>query len=112
MYLTRGGNVQRPLTSGPGGGGPAKSPGRPARFYVGLACGFVDMCLHEKGKAKAAEKVVGGLSTWLVGHVAWSADRHMVSYRLGQVGGAPPQPYKYPLLVEIRTHTTFWRFHL
>jgi hypothetical protein len=30
---------------------------------------------------------------------------HLVSYRLSQVGGAPPWPYKYPPLVEIRTHT-------
>jgi hypothetical protein len=33
--------------------------GRPARFYVGLARGFVHTCLHEKGKAKAIEKVGG-----------------------------------------------------
>jgi hypothetical protein len=33
---------------------------RPARFYVGLAHGIVHICLHEKGKAKAAEKVGGG----------------------------------------------------
>jgi hypothetical protein len=37
--------------------------GRPGRFYVSLARGFVDTCLHEKGKAKAVEKVGGGLST-------------------------------------------------
>jgi hypothetical protein len=47
----------------PGGGWPAKSPGRPARFYVGLGWRFVDMYLHEKGKAMAVEKVSGGLST-------------------------------------------------
>jgi hypothetical protein len=52
MYLTRGGSVQRPLTSGPGGG-------QPARFRVGLACGFMHTCLHEKGKAKVVEKVGG-----------------------------------------------------
>jgi hypothetical protein len=64
-------------------------------------------CLHQKGKAKAVEKVGRGLSTWSTGHVAWPADRHLVSYRLGQVGEAPPQPYKYPPLpVEINTHTT------
>jgi hypothetical protein len=34
---------------------------------------------------------------WLAGHVARLASRHMVSYRLGQVGGAPPQPYKCSL---------------
>jgi hypothetical protein len=45
---------------GPGGSQSAKSPGRPARFYVGLARGFMPTCLHEKGKAKAVEKVGGG----------------------------------------------------
>jgi hypothetical protein len=29
-------------------------------FYVGLARGFMHTCLHEKGKAKAVEKVDGG----------------------------------------------------
>jgi hypothetical protein len=37
------------------------------------------------------------------------AGRHLVSYRLGQVGGAPTQPYKHPPLVEIRTHTPHFR---
>jgi hypothetical protein len=55
---------------GPRGGGPAKSPGRPARFYVGLARGFVHTCLHEKGKAKAMGKVGGDQITWPVGHMA------------------------------------------
>jgi hypothetical protein len=60
MYLRRGGSVQRLLISEPGGGRPAKSPSRAARFYVCLARGFAHMCLHEKGKAKAVEKVSGG----------------------------------------------------
>jgi hypothetical protein len=52
-----------------------------------------------------AEKGGGSCSTWLVGHMARPAGHHLVSYRLGQVGGAPSQPYKYPPLVEIRRHT-------
>jgi hypothetical protein len=56
----------------------------------------VDTCLHEKGKAMVVEKVGGALSTQPAGHVAWPASRHLVSYRLDQVGGAPPQPHKYP----------------
>jgi hypothetical protein len=44
----------------PGGGRPAKSSGRSARFYVGLDHDFVHTCLHKKGKAKAVEKVGGG----------------------------------------------------
>jgi hypothetical protein len=37
--------------------------GRPARFYVDLAHGFMHTCLHEKGKAKEVEKVGGGQTT-------------------------------------------------
>jgi hypothetical protein len=48
--------VQRLLTSGPGGGWPA-------RFYVGLAHVFVHMCLHEKGKPS------GGESWWRPNHM-------------------------------------------
>jgi hypothetical protein len=47
----------------------------------------------------AVEKVGGG-------QTHWPADRHLVSYRLSQVGGAPPCPYKYPPTSESRhTHT-------
>jgi hypothetical protein len=45
---------------GPGGGRPARSPGRLGRLYIGLAHGFVHTCLYEKGKAKVVEKVSGG----------------------------------------------------
>jgi hypothetical protein len=44
------------------------------------------------------EKVGGG-------QTHWSAHRHMASYHLSQVGGAPPWPYKYPLPVKVDTHT-------
>jgi hypothetical protein len=57
--------VQRSLTSGPRGWPVGQIPGRPARFYVSLACGFMHMCLHEKGKAKVVEKVSGGQTTWV-----------------------------------------------
>jgi hypothetical protein len=70
---------------GPGGGQLAKSSIQSARFYVGLARGFMDTCPHEKGKAKAVEKVGGGLNTRPVGH-------HLVSYHLSHVGGAAPRP--------------------
>jgi hypothetical protein len=56
MYLTGGGSVQRPLTSGP--------RGWLARFYVSLARGFVHTCLHEKGKAQG-----GGESQWRPNHM-------------------------------------------
>jgi hypothetical protein len=81
---------------GPGGGQPAKSPGRTARFYVSLAYGFVHTCLHEKEKAKAVEKVSGGQITWPTGHMARLASHHLVSHRLNQVDNPSLDPYKYP----------------
>jgi hypothetical protein len=78
------------------GGQPAKSPGRPARFYVGLARGFVHTCLHKKGKDKAVEKVGGGRTTWPAGHVAKPASQQLTSCRLNQVGNPSLDPYKYP----------------
>jgi hypothetical protein len=65
---------------GPGAGWQAKSPGWPARFYVGLPRGFVHTCLHEKGKAKMVEKVGGGLTTWSDSHVARPIGHHLASY--------------------------------
>jgi hypothetical protein len=53
-----------------------------------------DTCLHKKGRAKAVQKVGRGLCIRSVGHMAWPAGCHLVSYHLGQVQGAPPQPYK------------------
>jgi hypothetical protein len=63
----------------------------------------------------AVEKVGGGRTYWPAGHVARPVGCDMVSYRLGQVGGASPWLYKYPPTDEsghTHTHTTFWRFHL
>jgi hypothetical protein len=54
------------------------------------------MCLDEKGKAMAVEKVGGGQTHWPAGDVARLAYHHLVSYHLDQVSGAPPWHYKYP----------------
>jgi hypothetical protein len=45
-------------------------------FYVGLAHGFEDTCLHEEWKAKMVKKVGGGHSTQSAGHMAWLAGHH------------------------------------
>jgi hypothetical protein len=71
-----------------------------------LAHGFVDTCLHEKGKGKAVEKVSGGLSTPLAGHVAWRITTSAKSVEL--LHG----PINAPIPMEIRTHTRFWIFDL
>jgi hypothetical protein len=55
--------------------GVASQPG-----FVGLARGFMHTCLHEKEKAKEVEKVGGGQTTWLAGHVARPASHHFMSY--------------------------------
>jgi hypothetical protein len=53
--------VQKPLTSGAGGWPAGQIPWPAGQvFFVGLARCFVHTCLHEKGKAKAVEKVGGG----------------------------------------------------
>jgi hypothetical protein len=55
----------------------------------------------------AVEKVGGGRIHWPAGHVTRPAGRHLVCYPLGQVGGAPPWPYKYPPTGESHhTHDT------
>jgi hypothetical protein len=72
-----------------------KSLGRPARFYVGLAHGFVHTCLHEKGKAKAVEKVSEGQTKWPTGHIARLADHYFASYQFNQVSNHSLDPYKY-----------------
>jgi hypothetical protein len=52
------------------------------------------------------EKVGGGQTHWPADHVARLASRHLVSYHLGQVVGAPPSLYKYSPTGESRhTHT-------
>jgi hypothetical protein len=67
----------------------------PARFYVGLARGFVHTFLHEKGKAKAVDKVGRGRPTWPAGHVARPAEHHLATYQLNHVGNPSLDPYKY-----------------
>jgi hypothetical protein len=82
--------------------------GRPAKFYIGLARGFMHTCLHEKGNAKAVEKVGEGRITWPAGHVARLAGHHLASYRLNQGGNPSLDPYKYPSTSGNQNmHTTF-----
>jgi hypothetical protein len=79
MYVTQGDNVQRPPPSGPRGWlvGQLLSRFRPKLL------GHVST---QEGKGRAH---------WLASDVARSAGRHLASYHLGQVGGAPPWPDKY-----------------
>jgi hypothetical protein len=49
-------------------------------------------------------EVGGGHEKSSAGHVARPPARHLVSYHLSQVSGAPPRPSKYPPTVEMRRH--------
>jgi hypothetical protein len=64
-------------------------------FFVDLARGFKDKCLHEK-KAKVVEKVGGCHSTQPTDHVAWPTGHNLAPNRLLQVGGAPHDPINTP----------------
>jgi hypothetical protein len=75
MYLTRGGSVQRSLTSGP--------MGWPASQVLCLFSPW--LCAHvctQEGEGQGG----GGR---LAGH-------HLVGYHLNQVGNPSLDPYKYP----------------
>jgi hypothetical protein len=85
MHLTQGGSVQRLLTNGPRGWPTGQILSR-----FGPRLPRHESTQEEKGQGKRR------CSTRPASHVARPANHHMVSYCLGQVGGAPSQPYKYP----------------
>jgi hypothetical protein len=62
-------------------------------------------CVYMRREAMVVEKVSGGQTHWSTGHVARLTGHHFASYCPSQVGGASPWPYKYPLLVNVDTHT-------
>jgi hypothetical protein len=76
--LTHGPSGPNPRPKGSKGRPTPKLFGRPAMFYVGLAHGFEDTCLHEEEKNKEAEKVGGGHSTRLADRVVWPASHLLV----------------------------------
>jgi hypothetical protein len=94
MYLTRGGSVQRPLTSGPSGWPAGQTP------LMGRLHGDT---LQEAVTGNPKPKVGGGQTPWPPDHVARPVGHHLVSYRLNQVGNPPWTPINTPLLVEINT---------
>jgi hypothetical protein len=81
---------------------------QPTHFWVGSDENFLDTCLHKNGKVVAVVKVGGDWTHWLADQVARPAGHHLAGYHLGQVGGGPPWPYKYPPTSESR-HTPHFR---
>jgi hypothetical protein len=73
VYLTCGGSVQRPLTSGPRGW-PASPTFKP---LTGWLCSGT---LQEVVEGKPKMKVGGGRAPWLAGHVTRMAGHHLTCY--------------------------------
>jgi hypothetical protein len=105
VYLTRGGCMQRPLTSGWPVGQTPWPAGSTLQPLTGWLCGDT---LQEAVEGNPKLKVARGQTPWLVGHVARPAGQYLACYQLNQVGNPSLDPYKYPPLpVEIKaTHST------
>jgi hypothetical protein len=107
MYLTRGGSVQRPLTSGPRGWPASQTPWPASPTLQPLVGRLHGDTLQEEVTWNPKLKVSGGRIPWSLGHMARPAGHHLASYRLNQVSNPSLDPYKYPLPVEINTpHST------
>jgi hypothetical protein len=88
MHPTRGGSVQRPLTSGPKGW-PASPTLQPLTDWLhGHA-------LQEAVTMNPKLEVSGSWTRWPLGHVARPAGQHLACYRLNQVSNSSLDPYKY-----------------
>jgi hypothetical protein len=100
VYLTCGLSRANPRPNGPKGrpAGPTPWPASHVLSQFSLRLHGHVSTREEEGQGR------GNRSTRPAGHVARSDCHHLPSYRLIQVGGTPPRPYKCPL-VEIRTHT-------
>jgi hypothetical protein len=104
VYLTRGLSGPNPRSNGPRG-----RPAGPIPWLVGWVLGQFSPRLHGHVSTREEEGQGCGERQWKsfhpAGHMARLGGSHLVSYCLGQVGGAPPRFYKYPPLVKIRRHT-------
>jgi hypothetical protein len=84
MYLTQGGSVQRPLTSGLRG------------WLVGqVLCLFGPWLRARVSTQEGEDQGGGGRTTWPAGQVARPTGHHLASYQLNQVGNPSLDPYKY-----------------
>jgi hypothetical protein len=87
VYLTRGGNVQRLLTSGPKGWPAGETPwpvGPTLQPLAGWLCGGT---LQETVEGNPKLNIGGGRTPWPAGH-------HFACYQLNQVGNPSLDPYK------------------
>jgi hypothetical protein len=98
VYLTRGLSGPNPKPNGLGAGQPGLKSVQPTTSWTHV--------YTRRGRPRWWRKAVEAVPPY-----RWAmclgrpVDRHLVSYHLSQVSGAPPRPYKYPPSVEIRTYT-------
>jgi hypothetical protein len=107
MHLTRGGSVQRPLTSGPRGWSVSQTPwpaGPTLQPLMGLLHGHA---LQKVVTRNLRLEVSGSQTWWEAGHVARPAGQHLACYQLNQVGNSSLDPYKYPPANGIQDTTLF-----
>jgi hypothetical protein len=96
VYLTRGGRVQRLLTSRTKGWPTGQTPwlvGSTLSPLTGWLCGDT---LLEAVEGNSKLKVSGGRTPWPGGHVARLVSHHLACYRLNQFGNPPWTPINAP----------------
>jgi hypothetical protein len=99
--------VQMPLTSGPRGWPAGQSSWMAGPTLQPLTGWLRGDTLQEAVEGNPKLKVGFFQTPWPAGHVARQAGHYLVCYRLNQVSKPFLDPYKYPLLVEIKaTYST------
>jgi hypothetical protein len=92
MYLTGGGSVQRPQTSGPRGWPIGQTPWSVGPTLRALAGQLHGDTLQEAVTGNPKLKVGGGRNQWPANHVARPAGQHLACYRLNQVSNSSLDP--------------------
>jgi hypothetical protein len=82
MHLTRGGSVQRPLTSGPRGWPADQTPWLASPTLQPLTGWLHGHALQEAVTRNLKLDVGGSRTRWPPGHVARPAGQHLACYRL------------------------------
>jgi hypothetical protein len=109
VYLTRGGSVPRPLSSGPRGWLASQTPWPASPTLQPLTGWLHSDTLQEAIEGNPRVKVSRGETPWPAGHVARLALHHLECYRLNHVGNPSLDPYKYPPTCGNQSNThNFW----
>jgi hypothetical protein len=107
IHITRGGSVQRPLTSGPRGWTANQTSWLASPTLQPLAGLHHRHSLQEAVTRNPKDEVGGSQTRWLAGHVARLSGQHLVTDLIKLV--TPPWTLiNTPLLMEFKTpHSTY-----